>query len=218
MSDTALPHLTAWCQRWHQGRHSWVHRRHGGFNARRYHTVELPEAEAKRYVLRHHYAHSWPSARMRFGMVDRHDGSLCGVLVLGVPVHQHVLTRPFPDLEPYTESLDLARLVLGDVPANGESWFTTAALRMAAERGARGVVAFADPIPRIQHTPDGPVTISPGHAGTIYQACSAIYTGLATPRSLIMLPNATVLNARAVAKLVGNERGARGVVARLLVR
>lgn len=50
----------------------------------------------------------------------------------------------------------------------------------------------------------------------LYQACSALYTGLATLRTLIMLPGATVLTARATAKLTGGERGARGVTARLL--
>jgi hypothetical protein len=50
----------------------------------------------------------------------------------------------------------------------------------------------------------------------LYQACSALYTGQATPRSLIMLPDATVLTARAAAKLTAGDRGARGVTARLL--
>jgi hypothetical protein len=91
------------------------------------------------------------------------------------------------------------------------------ALRMAAaDHGLRAVVAFADPVPRTRDSPDGPELFMPGHTGTVYQACSAIYTGLATARTLIMLPDATVLTARAVAKVRTAERGARGVVARLV--
>jgi hypothetical protein len=131
-------------------------------------------------------------------------------------MHPNVLLRPFPGLEPYVQSLELVRLVVGDgVASNGESWFTTAALRMAAQRGIRGVVVFADPIPRARRTPAGPVWVSPGHSGTVYQACNARYTGLATPRRMILLPDATVLTARAAAKVTGGERGARGVIARL---
>jgi hypothetical protein len=203
------PHRWPVCQRWRHHRHTWVRRRDGGFDRGRYQVVELPEAEAKRYVLAHHYAASWPAARLRYGLLDLTDGSLCGVLVLGVPMHPNVLTRPFPHLEPYVQSLELVRLVVDrGVASNGESWFTTAALRMAAERDVRGVVAFADPIPRVRHTGDGPVLVVAGHCGTVYQACNARYTGLATPRRQILLPDATVLTARAAAKVTGGERGA----------
>ncbi|MFF5291875.1 hypothetical protein [Paractinoplanes globisporus] len=34
----------------------------------------------------------------------------------------------------------------------------------------------------------GRVLVKPGHIGVLYQTCSALYTGQATPRSLIMLP------------------------------
>ncbi|MEU4244275.1 hypothetical protein [Actinoplanes sp. NPDC026619] len=177
----------------------------------------LPEAEAKAFCLTHHYARSWPAARLRYGMIDRDTGGLCGLIVLGVPMHHAVLTGPFPLLEPYRQSLELSRVTLLDTVApNGESWLITQALRRAAEFGVRGVVAFADPVPRWRETPHGRVLVKPGHIGGLYQACSALYTGLATPRTLIMLPDATVLTARAAAKLTAGERGARGVTARLL--
>lgn len=211
------PHQWPVCQRWHHHRHTWVRRRDGGFDQSGYEVVELAEADARRYVLAHHFAASWPAARLRYGLLDLTDGSLCGVLVLGVPMHPNVLLRPFPYLEPYAQSLELVRLVVGPgVASNGESWFTTAALGMAAERGVRGVVAFADPIPRVGCTDAGPVVVMPGHCGTVYQACNARYTGLATPRRQILLPDATVLTARAAAKVTSGERGARGVIARLV--
>src|SRR5262245_57523978 len=108
MAGPVLPHMSAWCQRWRHRRHSWVHRRDGGFDARRYRVADLPESDARSFVEAHHCARSWPAARHRFGLVDRETDAVCGVLVLGVPMHPKVLTGPFPHLEPYVESLDLS--------------------------------------------------------------------------------------------------------------
>src|SRR5262245_25151347 len=110
-------------------------------------------------------------------------------------MHPRVLTGPFPHLEPYHESLELARLVLLDeVPANAESWLCAEAFRRAARRGVRGLVAFCDPVPRRRHGK----LIMPGHWGCTYQSLSATYLGRGTPRSLILLPDATALPARAI--------------------
>jgi hypothetical protein len=49
------------------------------------------------------YAASWPSTRFRFGMYDlvADEGpNLVGVIALGVPMSNQVLTRPFPGLLP----------------------------------------------------------------------------------------------------------------------
>jgi hypothetical protein len=212
-----LPHDAGVCQRWRHGHHSWIRRRHGGFDRRRYQVITLPEQPAKDFTIDHHYAASWPAARLRYGLRDREDGSLRGVLVLGVPMHPAVLTRPFPLLEPYRQSLELSRLILlPDVASNGESHFVTQALRHAAGLGLRGVVAHADPRPRYRRTPTGLVMVKPGHYGCVYQACSALYAGLTTARTVIMLPDATVLNARSVSKLLADDRGAKGVVRRLV--
>jgi len=80
--------------------------------------------------------------------------------------------------QPYAESLELGRLVLGDeVPANGESWFVGQVFRQAALAGVRGVVSFSDPMPRA--AADG-TTITPGpYVGTIYQALNAVYKAAA---------------------------------------
>jgi hypothetical protein len=120
-------------------------------------------------------------------------------------------------LEPYTEAQDFNRLVILDaVPGNAESYFTAVALRLAAERGVRGVVTFADPQPRWRTTGPRPVLIKPGHVGIVYQALNFTYAGRGTRRSLVLLPDATVLSARAMAKVTGAERGAAGVIARLV--
>jgi hypothetical protein len=176
---------------------------------------QLDEATAAAFVRHHHYSSSWPSARLRYGLHDlRSDAQLVGVIVLGVPMSKGVLTNP---LEPYTESLELSRLVLLDeVPANAESWFCAEAFRRAAATGVRGVVAFSDPEPRWRTTPAGREQVKPGHVGIVYQALNFAYLGRGTRRSLVLLPDATALSARAMAKVTGGEQGRDGVINRLV--
>jgi hypothetical protein len=139
-------------------------------------------------VCRHHYSASYPAAHLAWGLftddetlVD--DGPLVGVAVLSVPMRAAVLTNVFPELEPFTESLELGRFVLTDaVPANAESWFLAQVWRQAAAAGLRGIVTFADPLQRQRTVADvdedgQPITrietITPGHVGVIYQATNA---------------------------------------------
>jgi hypothetical protein len=56
----------------------------------------------------------------------------------------------------------------------------------------------------------------PGHVGTIYQATNATYTGRATPRTLALLPDGTVLNDRARQKIRKQEPGHEYAEARLI--
>jgi hypothetical protein len=204
-----------YCQRWTLRRASWRRTSEGGFDADRYSVAPIAEDDARAFVLGHHYSGTYPAARLRYGMFDwGAGGALVGVAVLGVPMRADVLTKPFPSLVPYRESLELSRLVLVDaVPANAETWFTARAFEHAAGLGLRGVVMFSDPLPRMLH---GVVTM-PGHVGTIYQSLGRVrYTGRGTARTLTMLPDGTVLPARSMQKVRAGERGAAGVVARLL--
>src|SRR5690348_9385962 len=84
------------CQRWRDGQHHWRPVHEGGFDARRYRLVQVPEAPVRRFVTTHHYSHSFPAARLNFGLFEGEH--LVGAAVLGVPMHPHVLTRPFPTL------------------------------------------------------------------------------------------------------------------------
>ncbi|MDR7277589.1 Mom family adenine methylcarbamoylation protein [Catenuloplanes atrovinosus] len=233
---TTMPALEAgepasgWCQRWTGGTHSWRHRSEGGFDADRYGVVDLPEPLAQAFVLAHHYSRSWPNAKRRYGLIDLHPdaptdaaayagGRLVGVAVLGIPMHDKVLTNPLPGLVPYHESLELSRLVLRDeVPANAESWFCAQMFRDAAAHGVRGLVAFSDPLPRWRATPTGPQLLMPGHVGVVYQALGAVYTGRGTARTLWLLPDGTSVIARSAAKITGGERGGNGLITRLVAR
>jgi hypothetical protein len=109
-----------WCQRWRDRTARRRHRSDGGFDARAYDVALLDDRTAKAYVERHHDSGTYVASRLRYGLWERRS-ALVGVAVLSVPVRPAVLTRPFPELEPYAESLELGRLVLADrVPGNGD--------------------------------------------------------------------------------------------------
>lgn len=223
-SSTLTPASTA-CQRWALGRSSWRRVSEGGFDARRFHVDQIPEAQARAFVCTHHYAASYPAARFAWGLFTDDprlivDGvGLVGVAVLSVPMSAAVLTNVFPELDPFTESLELGRFVLVDaVPANAESWFLGQVWRQAAAAGIRGVVSFADPMPRQRTVTDvdelGQLstrteTITPGHVGVIYQATNAIALGRSTARTLNYVPSAgIVLSERTLSKIRTGEQGA----------
>jgi len=213
----ASPH----CQRWQDGRHSFRHPADGGFDARRFAAIPLPEAIGRRFVTRHHYSATFPAARLVYGLTTDDDRlaidgttidgrALVGVAVLSIPMTSTVLTNVFPTLEPLQESLELGRFVLTDTPANAESWFLARVFEHAADRGIRGVVAFSDPMPRHRTLPNGQTEqILPGHVGLIYQATNARACGRSTARTLKYHPaSGTVLSERTLSKIRTRDRGA----------
>lgn len=212
-AQTASP----WCQRWRAGKHSWRHVRDGGFDARNYRVDVIPEEEpAKTFVLAHHYSRSYPAVKVQFGLYDASGSKrrLCGVAVFGVPVSTAVLTKPLPGLRPYTESLVCSRFVLLDeCPGNSESWFLARCFEALLADGVRGVVSFADPVPR--RTASGRL-VMPGHVGTIYAATNAVYAGRATARTVKLLPDGTVFHDRAAQKIRRAEQGHEYAAAQLL--
>ncbi|MFF8632456.1 Mom family adenine methylcarbamoylation protein [Streptomyces werraensis] len=152
------------------------------------------EQPGKAFVLAHHYSRSYPAVKVQFGLYDTVDGErrLSGVAVFGVPVNTAVLTKPLPELRPFTESVECSRFVLLDeCPGNAESWFLARCFDRLLADGVRGVVSFADPVPR--RTASG-LLVMPGHVGTIYAATNAVYTGRATARTVKLLPDGTVFH------------------------
>jgi len=146
-------------QRWWHGRHSWTQRSEGGFDPRDYEVHPISDPITKSYVERMHYSGSYVAASRRYGMfIHTPDGlDMVGVAVFGIPAQSRVLTNVFPDLEPYAESLELARFVLegqplraaapaatrSRAPGNSEGWFLRECLRYLAGDGIVGVVSFA---------------------------------------------------------------------------
>lgn len=191
--------ITSACQRWRRGRASYRPRGEP-IRTERFEVARIDtDREAKAFVVEHHYSRSYPAARRRFGLYERSE--LVGVAVFSQPCHPGVL-RQLPG--PREASLELGRFVLLDeVPANGESWFLARCFELLRGEAFAGVVSFSDPMPR--RALDGTV-VHPGHVGTIYQASNATYIGLGSPRTMLLLPDGTVLNARSLSKLLHGER------------
>lgn len=214
-STSMGPASSPWCQRWRNHQAQWRHvAEPHRFDPTRYLVDPVDELQARAFcAVQHYLGASWPAAIHRFGLWDRHDGRLVGVAVYAAPVHAGVLTNVFPQLDAYRASVELARFVLLDeVPANAETWTLARTFRQLLDRGVRGVVSFADPMPR----PTSTGVIMPGHRGVIYMASNAIYTGRGTPRTLILLPDKTILNGRTAQKIRRGEPGHHAAEHRLV--
>lgn len=208
--------MTTTCQRWRDRRGSYVVPDEV-ICASDYYVQPISVKEAKAFVLQHHYSGSYPACRFRFGLYLRYglwpNDELVGVAVFSNPMTDKVLTNVFPG-DP-RESVELGRFVLrDDVPANAETWFFARCREYLKREGLRGIVAFSDDTPRA--TPSGAV-LFPGHIGNIYQASNATYLGRGTARRLLLLPDCTVMSARAISKIRNQERGWH-YAARLLAR
>jgi hypothetical protein len=204
--------ITAVSQRWRGGRASY---RPAGepIDTSRYEVAPIDGVGADNlagaFVTANHYAASMPAARERIGLYR--GGALVGVAVFSHPAQDKVLAcLPVPK----AEAVELGRLVLlDDVPANGESWFVAQAFVILRARNYTGVVSFADPVAR--SSVDGEV-VKPGHLGLIYQASNALYAGLATARTLRLLPSGRVFSERTRSKIRGRERGWQHAVEQLV--
>lgn len=175
-----------------------------------YEVALLPEREAKFFVEQHHYAGSMPAARWCFGLYW--GPFLVGVAVFSYPVNDLVITSVLPGTA--IESVELGRLVLLDsVPGNGESFFIARCFDLLRKESLIGVVSFSDPVARTTLAGE---TIFRGHAGTIYQALNAVYTGRATARTLRLLPDGTVFSDRTAQKIRKGEKGAVYAAAQLV--
>jgi len=200
------------CQRWRDRRGTY---RPAGEPIRTadYEVSEIAtDREARAFVERHHYSASYPAARARFGLHRR--GELVGVAVLSHPASEAALQAALPLPCDRLAKAELGRLVLlDDVPANGESWFMARAFDLARARGFDAIVSHSDPWAR--RCADGSV-VFPGHLGVVYQALNATYMGRTKASSWRLLPDGTVLSARALSKLRAKDKGWRYVVELLL--
>lgn len=208
-----LPGLT---QRWREKRS--FYRPAGEVIRPSEYEVELlqNEAEARAFVATHHYARSLPVCQHIFGLY-RH-GSLVGVAVFSVPMnyaaYTSVFIRPAGGLaREKFESLnfspkqcsDLGRLCLLDsVPGNAETFFVSRCFDVLRRQGIRGVISFSDPVPR---TNAENVTLHPGHVGSAMQALNMQFCQRGTPRTLRLLPDATVFSDRSMQKIRALEKG-----------
>ena len=164
----------------------------------------MATADARPFVLQHHYSGSLPAARRCFGLYR--GAALEGVAVFSHPCRDDVLTRTFA-IDAAVDAMELGRFVLLDaVPGNGESWFLARCFASLRKDGFAGVLALSDPAQRTDAIGN---VIFNGHVGCIYQASNARYLGRATRRTLHLLPDGLVLSARAIAKIRARDQGWR---------
>jgi hypothetical protein len=181
-----------------------VKRSEGGFDRTRYSVAEIPDdTTASRFIEMHHYSRSCPAMKYRYGMYE--GNILVGVAILSIPARKEVLTKPFKDLIPYTEVLELGRfLLLSQVPSNGETFLLARIFELARKADVRGIVSFSDPLPRTNAAGE---TIFLGHIGEIYKTKGALYTGRSSPRTIRLLPDGTLLHDRTLQKIRAQEPG-----------
>jgi hypothetical protein len=194
----------AYTQRWRERRQMWLPTHAGGFDPRRYSVEAITgDSTAQAFVAQHHYSRSCPAAVFTYGMYDARQ--LVGVAILSVPVNPATLTNAFDGLIPNTESLELGRFVLLDeAPCNSETWLLKRVFQLAYREGVRGIVSFSDPVARTNVMGE---LVFPGHIGGIYQLKGALYTGRSDARTLVLLPDGTVLHERTRQKIRKQEKG-----------
>lgn len=194
-------------QRWKERKAYWrsTHK-DGDFKPGLYVVQEITgDTVAREFVEKHHYSGTYPVATGRWGLYVEATGELVGVAVLSNPTNVLTLINAFPTLTPYEQSTELGRLVLIDeVGANAESWFVARVFRQAYAAGIRGIVAFSDPMKRLDAA--GRVTCQ-GHCGGVYKALRARYTGRGKRRTLTILPDGHVFSDRAAQKIRAQEKG-----------
>ena len=210
--QTSLPLDFSRCQRWNRGNERY---RPAGevFNPRYASVQRIDTATAKDFVCTHHYARSFPAARLSIGLFVKkpfQTEKLAGVAVFSVPMTQSVIPALLDGLSPAL-GVELGRFVLLDeVEANAETWTLGRAFRLlrASLPEMRGCVSYCDPLPRYSQSG---VLVKKGHLGTIYKAHNATFCGRSAPRTLLLAPDGSVANGRALSKLRNGESGANYV-------
>ena len=209
MSPVQLELELSGCQRWRNGRERY--RPAGEVFDHRHATVErIDTATAKAFVCAHHYSSSFPASRLNIGLFRRRafqTEELLGVAVMSVPMSQNCVPFYFPDLQA-AEGVELGRLVLLDsAESNAESWFIARAFRLLKSvlPTVRGCISYADPLPRYSKTGE---LCKKGHVGTVYHATNGLYRGRSRARTLLLCPDGSIANERALSKLRLGESGA----------
>ena len=216
MSTALIQQLGLFSQRWSAGRASFCPP--GDVFDPRHIAVELiDEKSAKSYCEREHYAHSYPAARCRVGVLRKvpfKKEELVGVGVYSVSMSQRVIPAYFEGCSPL-QGVELGRFCLSPVLTfNAESWVIARMQRLLkrALPEVRGVLAYCDPVERRNEHGE---LVKRGHVGTIYRATNARFRGLSSPRTLWLSPSGASLSDRLLSKVRLGETGERYALDRL---
>ncbi len=118
---------------------------------------------AKNIILKYHYSHTWPVAKLSLGMYV--DSKLNAVVVYG-----HSASARMSGSLPSENYWELQRLFSFDwAGKNTESYLIAASIRYIKQNHKEidCLISFADP--------------EQGHVGTIYQATNWLYCGISDP-------------------------------------
>lgn len=170
------------------------------------------EAEAKAFVLKHHYSATHPAARLRVGILVKRPFRpefLGGVAVFCASMSNAVV-RKWLGVSSAAEGVEVGRCVLLDAPslaANAESFVLSRSLRLLRQAlpEVRGVVSFVD---RVERRDESGNLVKRGHTGVALRAASAELVGRSSPRKDLMMPTGHVFSPRAVSKVRNEESGA----------
>ena len=198
-------------QRWEAGRARWVPRRHV-VDTNKLEVALIGEAEARDFVLTHHYSGSYPAARLRAGLFMA--GRLVGVAVFSEPANPATIPAWTNQVYSRAQGVELGRFVLLDhVGFNAESYFWSKARRLLRvhKPDVRVMISYSDPVRR--EALSGEV-VMPGHVGQIYQATNAAYQGRASSRTLYLDPHGKVVSPRALLEEASRTRQRTGESAR----
>lgn len=162
----------------------------------------------KSFVRIHHYAKTTGSILDSYDL--RLNGERVGIAVFGLCARAY---RPPFGQPAYWRTL--GRFVLDErIGANGETLFLGECFADLRKKGLDGIVSFADPVPRT--TAAGEV-IFPGHAGIIYRAHNATFTGRSKSETKWLLPDGTIFETRTANKIktgdIGRDYAERTLVA-----
>lgn len=122
---------------------------------------QITHQMAMEVIIANHYLHRKAPCSYAFGMFDKQNHQLVGVVIYGVSPSSTLLRGICGDDEA-KNVYELTRLWIDDdVPKNGESWLIANTM---GKTDREIIVSFADS--------------SQNHVGVVYQAANFIYTGL----------------------------------------
>jgi hypothetical protein len=128
-----------------------------------YEVKEIEKSLAQKINVENHYLHRKAPCMQSFGLFQKANGKLVGILMFGVSASSTLL-KGICGPDEAKNVLELTRLWIEDgTPKNTESYFIAQCLKRAAREI---IVSFAQN--------------DVGHVGTVYQATNWLYTGLSS--------------------------------------
>ena len=140
---------------------------------------EIPNKQAKPWILKKHYANRLPSISYAFGLYRKDE--IVGVCTFGYPPNYNFNNGDCVFENYSVETFELNRLITeDDLPKNALSYFVSQCLKLLPSPSC--VVSYSDP--------------NEGHHGYIYQATNWIYTGTSTPKHRYHFEDGSVFDIR----------------------